>query len=101
MNFLSQKSAIYITKSCKLKIGKDSVRHNPNKSRVKLCARVRVSEPVSIPPNSEMFIQGYIDGEYRNDEGLLELVHNNELLMCTAIVKSQNKTVLMSVANVN
>ena len=56
MDFLSQKSAVLITKSRKLKIGKDSVRLNPNKSRVKLCARVRVSEPVLIPPNSEMFI---------------------------------------------
>lgn len=104
MDFLSQKSAVLFSKSRKLKIGKDSVRPNPDKSRVYSCARIRVAEPVSIPPNSEMFILGYIDGEYRDDKGLLEtskVVKNKELLMCKSIVKPQNKTVFVSVANVN
>jgi hypothetical protein len=68
IDVLSQKSAVLITKSRKLKIGKDFVRLNPNKSHVNSCARVRVSEPVSIPPKSEMFSQGYIDPEYRNND---------------------------------
>lgn len=104
MDFLSKKSAVLFSKSRNLKIGKDSVRLNPEKSRVYSCARIRVAEPLSIPPNSEMFILGYIDGEYRDDKGLLEpskVVKNKELLMCKSIVKPQNKTVFVSVANVN
>lgn len=104
MDFLSQKSAVLFSKSRKLKIGKNSVRLNPDKSRVYSCARIRVAEPVPIPPNSEMFILGYIDGEHRDDKGLLEpskVVKNKELLMCKSIVKPQNKTVFVSVANVN
>lgn len=96
MDYLSKKSAVLFSKSRNLKIGKDSVRLNPEKSRVYSCAR--------IPPNSEMFILGYIDGEYRDDKGLLEpskVVKNKELLMCKSIVKPQNKTVFVSVANVN
>lgn len=51
-----------------------------------------------------MFILGYIDGEYRDDKGLLEpfkVVKNKELLRFKSIVKPQNKTVFVSVANVN
>ncbi|XP_062568332.1 uncharacterized protein LOC134230511 [Saccostrea cucullata] len=77
---------------------------NPSVSRIYSCARVRVSESVSIPPNSELFIQGYIDGEYRDDEGLLEpskVVQNKELLMCKSLVTPQHKEVIFPVANLN
>lgn len=51
-----------------------------------------------------MFILGYIDGEYRDDKGLLEffkVVKNKEFLMCKLIVKFQNKIVFVLVVNVN
>lgn len=104
MDFLSKKFVVLFLKSCNFKIGKDFVCFNLEKSCVYLCVRIRVVELVLIFFNSEMFILGYIDGEYRDDKGLLEffkVVKNKEFLMCKLIVKFQNKIVFVLVVNVN
>jgi hypothetical protein len=43
-----------------------------SKCRNETCAKIRLSEKVSIPAASEMFVEGYVDGKLKVDFGLVE-----------------------------
>jgi hypothetical protein len=43
-----------------------------SKCRNETCAKIRLSEKVSIPAASEMFVEGYVDGKLKVYFGLVE-----------------------------
>jgi hypothetical protein len=40
-----------------------------SKGRNETCAKIRLSEKVSIPAASELFVEGYVDGKLKVDFG--------------------------------
>ena len=68
------------------------------------CARIKVAKHVVIPPNSQMIVKGYVDGESTFQEGLVEPVQNVAsmgLLCARAIVDTESKDIGLSVLNLS
>lgn len=75
-----------------------------NKSLSATCARVHLTETVHMPPNSEIFLQGEIRGNFFKDqEGYIEPLDefrgSNDLLMPKSVIRTSNSNVVMSVLN--
>lgn len=68
------------------------------------CARVHLTETVHIPPHSEMFVKGEIQGHYPGSlEGCIEPLDefrgSDKLLMPKSVVKTAKSDVIFSVLN--
>jgi hypothetical protein len=79
---LANTHANYLTKSINIYL---SCKVNPSETmsirgckcsgrtlRNETCAKIRLSEKVSIPAASEMFVEGYVNGKLKVDFGLVE-----------------------------
>ena len=70
MDFLEvQNAEIHVGKLLK-KLNEQNIKLS--KCRHEACAKIRLSEKVSIPAASEMFVEGYVDGKLKVYFGLVE-----------------------------
>ena len=70
MDFLEvQNAEIHAGKSL-MKLTEQNIKLS--KGRNETCAKIRLSEKVSITAASEMFVEGYVDGKLKVDFGLVE-----------------------------
>jgi hypothetical protein len=70
MDFLEvQNAEIHAGKSL-MKLNEQNIKLS--KGRNEACAKIRLSEKVSIHAASEMFVEGYVDGKLKIDFGLVE-----------------------------
>jgi len=68
------------------------------------CARVRVSESIIVPPNSQICVSGTVDGKWRDGtNGIVEpfkpFMDGNRLLMPKALVSLQQSSVTVALLN--
>lgn len=66
------------------------------------CARIKMCDSVIIPPNTEMVIEGRIEGNFCQNTAIIEpkkVVHKKGLLMAKSLVNTSKKEILFSVLN--
>jgi hypothetical protein len=92
MDFLEVQNAdIYVGKSL-MKLNEQNIKLS--KCRNETCAKIRLSEKVSIPAASEMFVEGYVNGKLKVDFGLVEstrYMQSKGLLLAKALVNVKNE----------
>ena len=92
MDFLEVQNAdIYVGKSL-MKLNEQNIKLS--KCRNETCAKIRLSEKVSIPAASEMFVEGYVDGKLKVDFVLVEstrYMQSKGLLLAKALVNVKNE----------
>ena len=92
MDFLEVQNAdIYVEKSL-MKLNEQNIKLS--KCRNETCAKIRLSEKVSIPAASEMFVEGYVDGKLKVDFVLVEstrYMQSKGLLLAKALVNVKNE----------
>ncbi|KAK3105650.1 hypothetical protein FSP39_002613 [Pinctada imbricata] len=68
----------------------------------KCCARIRMNSPVEVPAQSEMIIEGYVQGQMGKTFGLVESTQDLQskgLLIAKSLVKTDGDRVAISVLN--
>jgi hypothetical protein len=92
MDFLEVQNAdIHVGKSL-MKLNEQNIKLS--KCRNETCAKIRLSEKVSIPAASEMFVEGYVDGKLKVDFGLVEstrYMQSKGLLLAKALVNVKDE----------
>ena len=92
MDFLEVQNAdIYVEKSL-MKLNEQNIKLS--KGRNETCPKIRLSEKVSIPAASEMFVEGYVDGKLKVDFGLVEstrYMQSKGLLLAKALVNVKDE----------
>ncbi|XP_021351590.1 uncharacterized protein LOC110449211 [Mizuhopecten yessoensis] len=88
-----------------LRLGKYRCDLQPVVATASTCARIRVSEPISIPENTECYFPGYIDGNISGEEGIVEPVEkfsSEGLLLARMLVRPRKgKQITLSVLNLS
>ncbi|CAG2236597.1 unnamed protein product [Mytilus edulis] len=96
MNFLSKHDVeIHIGKEV-LVIKGEKIKFKKETSKV--CAKVRLIDKVSIPPNSELLVESFIDGHIDNKSGLVEstdFVKQKGLMLAKSLVDTDKKCSLL------
>ncbi|CAC5367719.1 unnamed protein product [Mytilus coruscus] len=74
------------------------------KSKSSICARVKLSNDVTIPAHSEMLIESHIDGRTEGEMGLIEgtnFIKNKGLLLAKSLIDSKTPKQRLYMLNVN
>ena len=83
-----------------MQIGKNKIKLEQQSSN-KVC-RIKLTETITIPPDSEMCVRGYIDGKNSKTTCLVEPfknLPNRGVLMCRSLVNPEQKDIPLSLIN--
>lgn len=93
MNFLDKNDVeIHVGKGLLVIKGqKITIKKEPNST----CAKVRLSDKICLPPQSEVLVDSYIDGKVQNDAGLVEgtpFVKHKGLMLAKTLINTESDT---------
>ncbi|XP_061190394.1 uncharacterized protein LOC133198299 [Saccostrea echinata] len=102
VDFLKKYKGVVNFQNETLKIGKQNFPLSENPKTLFRCARIRLSDTIKIPPDTEFCCTGYIQGKLGTKYGLVEpkqIVNVNGLLMAKTLVDPKKEKIVISLLN--
>lgn len=102
VDFLKSYSGVINFRNESLQVGKQIFPLSQTPLNLHRCARIRLCDTIKIPPDTEFYCKGYIQGKLGTDYGLVEpkqIVNVNGLLMAKTLVNPKKDEISISLLN--